>query len=379
MNQETCDMKKIKICILGGGNIGTLLLADLSKNASVRLFTSKPDIWKNEIEVYDSNNNLKYVGYADIISNNPDKVVTDADIIISTLPSQIFPEIMSIIKPYINPKAWIGIMPGSGGNEFYLRSILRSDQVIFGFQRVHGISRIKEYGSSVYDLGKKSELFIGSMPSNMAASISKKIESLIGIPCFPVPNYLSITLTPSNPILHTSRLYSLFKDYRETVWNNMVLFYREWDDFASDTLIGADQELQILCSKIDGLDLLHVKSLKEHYESKTSEQMTNKIRSIEAFKDIHSPMLKEGDKYIPDFNSRYFNEDFPYGLCIIKSFCHLAGVKTPIIDKILHWYESINDLEYYINGEFVGKDLKKLLLPQNFGLCHIDDIVRFYS
>ena len=56
----------------------------LSKNASVRLFTSKPDIWKNEIEVYDSNNNLKYVGYADIISNNPDKVVTDADIIINS-------------------------------------------------------------------------------------------------------------------------------------------------------------------------------------------------------------------------------------------------------------------------------------------------------
>jgi len=380
MNKCSVDKKaRPKVCILGGGNIGSLLLADLSKKASMRLFTSRPEKWKKEIEVYDSEDNLEYTGHIEIISDNPEEVIPDADIIISTIPTHIFPNVIGRIKSYINPKTWLGIMPGSGGKEFYLREALNNEQIIFGFQRVHGISRIKEYGSSVYDLGKKSELFIGSLPSDMAPDISDTIEGLIGIPCIPVPNYLSITLTPSNPILHTSRLYSLFKNYENTVWHNEIFFYREWDDFASNILIGADSELQLLCSKIEELDLSYVRSLKEHYESNTTQKMSNKIRSIKAFKDIKAPMIKDAGRYIPDFNSRYFKEDFPYGLCIIKSFCYIAGIGTPIIDEMLQWYASTNNLEYYVDGKFEGKDLEDLLLPQNYGINSVADIVKFYS
>jgi len=46
-------------------------------------------------------------------------------------------------------------MPGSGGVELISQDVLDNGSFIFGFQRVHGIARIKEYGKSVYSLGKK--------------------------------------------------------------------------------------------------------------------------------------------------------------------------------------------------------------------------------
>lgn len=90
-------------------------------------------------------------------------------------------------------------------------------------------------------------------------------------------------------------------------------------------------------------------------------------------------MIRMEKGYVPDFNSRYFKEDFPYGLCIIKSFCEIVELNTPMIDEILLWYEAINGLNYYMEGKFEGKDLTDLLLPQNYGLMCVEDIVEFYD
>ena len=40
---------------------------------------------------------------------------------------------------------------------------------------------------------------------------------------------------------------------------------------------------------------------------------------------------------MPDFESRYFTEDFPYGLQIVQRLAHEHGIKTPMMDKILRW------------------------------------------
>lgn len=376
------EIKMLKICIVGGGNIGSLLLGDIGSkdDVVVRLYTSKPEEWEHKMEVCSVNNTVKYTGEINLISNKPEEVIIDADIIISTLPSHIFPTTIQKIKPYIKPGAWIGIMPGSGGIEFYCKDLIDNGCTIFGFQRVHGISRIKEYGRSVYDLGKKSELHLAAIPVVKTEEVRMVMERLLDIKCFSLPNYLNITLTPSNPILHTTRLYSLFKDYcRGKYWGEPIEFYSEWTNESSNMLIACDEELQSMCRNIIGLDLIGVKSLKEHYESENTERMTKKISNIPAFKGIKTPMLKSENGYIPDFHSRYFSEDFPYGLCIIKGFCDIVGINTPAIDKVLLWFEKIEGVSYYKDGKFNGTDLEGLPIPQNFGLKTIDDIVKYYT
>ncbi|WP_392486352.1 NAD/NADP octopine/nopaline dehydrogenase family protein [Haloimpatiens sp. FM7315] len=372
---------KIRICILGGGNIGTLLLGHIGKqnNIEVNLYTSKPDKWNNEIEIYDINNVVKCRGQVNGISDKPEEVLKDSDIIISTLPSHIFPNVLRKISPFIKDKAWIGVMPGSGGVEFLCKDLIRKGCTLFGFQRVFGISRVKEYGKSVFDLGRKDELFIASIPIEKTVKVCMVMQSILNIKCRPLKNFLNVTLTPSNPILHTTRLYSMFHSYKKGMsWNSKINFYEDWTDKSSDILIACDDELQKMCHRINGLDLRGVRSLKNHYESETSEKMTQKISSILAFKGIKTPMKKTKDGYIPDFKSRYFLEDFPYGLCIIKGFCDILGLDTPNIDKVLKWFEKIAGVEYYIDGTFKGKDLEELPLPKNYGVNSIEDIVNYY-
>jgi len=373
--------KILNVCILGGGNIGTLLLGDLGRkeNLSVRLYTTRPDRWNHRIDVCNVNNTIKYSSDIDKISDNPNDVIYDADIIISTYPSHIFPSMLHKIKASIRSGTWLGFMPGSGGSEFYSKELIEKGCLLFGFQRVHGISRIKEYGKSVYDLGKKSELYIGTIPAKKAEEVCAVMEDILDMKCYPLPNYLNVTLTPSNPILHTSRIYTMFHDYKEGIyWDREINFYEEWTDEASEVLIKCDEELQAMCKKINGLDLSGVVSLKKHYESETKEMMTNKLCNITAFKGIKAPMIKTEKGYIPDSNSRYFLEDFPYGLCIIKGFCDVVDLDTPMIDKVLMWFEKFASVEYYINGEFKGKDLKGLPLPKNYGLHKVSNIVSYY-
>jgi opine dehydrogenase len=36
--------------------------------------------------------------------------------------------------------------------------------------------------------------------------------------------------------------------------------------------------------------------------------------------------------------SRFFTEDIPYGLCILKNYGDLLGVKTPKIEEVLRFH-----------------------------------------
>lgn len=372
----------MKICILGGGNIGTLLVGDIGQKSdiSIRLLTSKPDEWEKTIEVYREDGVSTHTGKIDVISNNPEEVVVGADIILSTVPSHVFPETMRKISPFIKSGTWIGVMPGSGGTEFYCKKLIERGCILFGFQRVHGIARIKEYGKSVYDLGKKKELYIATIPVEKGEEVCRVMEDLFNIKCIALPNYLNVTLTPSNQILHTTRLCSMFYHYEEGVyWDDIMYFYSDWTDQASRLLIMCDGELQSLCRVLSPLDLSGVRPLIEYYESDTPEKMTEKIRSITAFKNIKAPMIATDKGYIPDLRSRYFIEDFPYGLCIIKDFCKIVGLDTPAIDKVLYWFQRIAGYEYFVRGKFEGKDLKNLPLPENYGLKSKEKIIAYYN
>ncbi len=156
------------------------------------------------------------------------------------------------------------------------------------------------------------------------------MTKLWGIPCTSLPNYLSVTLTPSDPILHTTRLCTMFNDYETgKIYDRIPLFYGEWSNDSSKLLLDCDSELQSMIKLLDILDLHNVRSLKQHYESETVEEMTNKLRSIKSLHNLPSPMKKVENGWIPDFNSRYFTADFPYGLAIIEELAYV------LISKLL--------------------------------------------
>lgn len=332
----------MNITILGGGNIGTLMAAECSrKGHRVTVHTSRPGGWSPELGVYDREDAFLFSGRIAEATDDLARAVGGADIIFVTLPAETFPALARQLAPHVRPGQHVGVIPGSGGAEFAFRGLLQKGAALFGVQRVHSIARLRERGRSVAMLGRKAELQLAAIPGAQAPELARMMEGLFDMPCRVLPNYLSVTLTPSNPLLHTSRLYSLFRDWHGQDLAREALFYEEWDDLASEMLLRADAELQQLCAALP-LELESVKSLREHYESATVAEMTRKIRSIPAFRGLAAPMRRTGGGWQPDFSSRYFTTDFSYGLKILLDICGLFHVASPAMQELWSWYTGVH-------------------------------------
>lgn len=131
-------------------------------------------------------------------------------------------------------------------------------------------------------------------------------------------------------------------------------------------MLACDSELQDILKKLPELDLGDVKSLRVHYENETTEAMTEKIRSIKSLHNLTSPMKPVDGGWIPDYNSRYFTADFPYGLAIIEAFANVLECKIPNIKATMNWYRSITRTN-------ISFDLEK------YRIKTIKDIYEFYQ
>ena len=334
--------KNTNIAVIGGGNIGTqFACVCASKGYKVNVFSSKPELYDGTLEVVDEYENVT-VGKLNKITANIGEAVEGCQIIIITHPAFHLKSVADQILPYIKNDMNICMLPGTGGAEFAFRECMKAGATLFGLQRVPTVARLEQYGKRVRCEGLRSELFLASIPCNKAEDLAMFMSDLWGIPCTALPNYLSVTLTPSNPILHTTRLRTLFADYEEgKVYDRNPLFYGEWSDASSELLIACDGELQEMLKIMDKLDLHDVRSLKLHYESDTVEAMTKKLASIKSLHNLASPMRQVEGGWVPDFKSRYFTADFPYGLAIIEELAAVLKYDAPNIKDTMDWYRRV--------------------------------------
>jgi hypothetical protein len=368
-----------KICIIGSGNIGMALAVELAQNvkAEITLVSTKPHLFSKRLLSVDAASGKTTHCDLTLVTDNYDTALENADLVFIAIPVFLFPKIINKIK--INRNCIIGLVPGIGGREFYCDQFIGQGNTVFGMDRVPFVARIIEYGVSV-SVSKKKQIRIAAWHQEDTDNIITIISDMLNIECLPLKNYLTVTLTPSNPILHTARLYTLFKDMNiDLTLKKQIAFYAEWNHSSSAVLLAADEELQSICKKYYPMDLSDVISLKIHYESNTALEMTNKITSIQSLKDINAPLILQNGEYIIDRQSRYFIEDFPYGLCVIKNFADIAAVKTPMIDTMLRWFESFFVLNYFEQDQFIGKDLQATSMPRNFGIHSVNDVIKYYT
>lgn len=334
----------MNITIVGCGNIGTQFAVHCAnKKHCVTIYCSRPASVSKTLEIVDSEGVTFLSGDIHLTTNDEALAFKDADLIFVTVPAFAMNDYAQKIIPHLKKGAMICLTPGTGGAEFAFKPALENGNIILGLQRVPSVARLIEYGKTVCATGYRDELFCAAIPSSFSAKTAKIIEDIFDIPCVPMPNYLNVTLTPSNPILHTTRLRILFKDYSNgTVYERIPLFYEEWNDESSELLLCCDDEVQNICKAFNVFDLSFVKSLKLHYESETPEQLTKKITSIKSFKGLKSPQIRVDSGYVPDFSSRYFTADFPYGLSILVQLSKLLGLDCPYMQQTLDWYYSIS-------------------------------------
>jgi hypothetical protein len=328
----------INFSICGGGSLGHVIAGYLGANADVRvsMLTQRPQLWKNDIEVHTPEQTIIH-GHIHTISSNPEDVIPQANIILLCLPGFAIKQQLQLIKPYVKSTTFVGSVFSSTGFFFNAMEILNEDVPLWGFQRVPFICRTREYGQSANLLGYKSNLNIAVERTDEKEDFRLLIEKLFNTPVSLLNNFYEATLTNSNPLLHTSRLYTMFGASNEgRTFPRMILFYEEWTEEAAQLLIDMDEEFFRL------LEVLPVKPnylprILEYYESHDARSLAQKLSSIQGFKGITSPMKQTAQGWIPDFTSRYFTEDFPYGLHFIWQLAKEKGIATPKIDMVYQW------------------------------------------
>lgn len=332
----------MKVTICGGGNLGHVIAAFAAYHGNeVQLLTRHPERWSNDITI-DTPEGKSITGHISCISDNPENVILNTDIILLCLPGYGIADCLRSIAPLLGRGRGrltpaVGSVVSSTGFFFEALKLLPATTPLFGFQRVPFIARTEQYGHSAHLLGYKPQLHMAVEHMPSPHNFQEEIAKLFRTDVVLLNSHYEVSLTNSNPLLHPSRLYDLWCDWQEgMVYPRVPLFYEEWTERAAQLYLDMDNELQ---------QLLHVLPVRpgsiptvlEYYESSDAVSLACKLRSIEAFKGIPAPMQPVANGFVPDFHSRYFTEDFPYGLAIVRRLMHEHQISAPTIECIYQW------------------------------------------
>lgn len=329
-----------RICLCGGGSLGHVIAGWLSAKgkAEVSILTGSPDRWNKEINVFLPESEV-LTGHLTSVSGNPAEVISNADVVLFCYPGFMIASELERIKPYLKPDAYVGSVFSSTGFFFEALRILSPSQPLWGFQRVPFICRVQEYGSSARLLGYKPcyHIAVENVPDEQKRKFADMISEWFERPVHLLKNYYEASLTNSNPLLHTSRLYTMFgRENEGRAYPRMINFYEDWTVEAADVLIKMDHEFFNLL-KVLPVTEGYLPPILEYYESHDAQSLADKLSSIAGFKGITSPMIQTEEGWIPDFKSRYFTEDFPYGLKYIWQLARDHNIPTPVIDEVYQW------------------------------------------
>lgn len=328
----------MKICICGGGNLGHVVAGFVAAQGKheVCLLTRQPERWSTQLTI-EAPEGKTYTGHLSGIYSDAQQAVSDAQIILLCLPGYGIRDTLLQIKDYLRPDAAVGTVVSSTGFFFQAMDILSASQTLFGFQRVPFISRVIDYGHRARLMGYKERLELAIERSAQPGILRDVLSDMLRTPIHLLGSHYEVSLSNSNPLLHPSRLYSLWKDWHPgIIYDRIPMFYEEWTEEAAELYINMDRELQALLEQLP-VSKGSIATVLAYYESTDAPSLARKLRSIEAFKGIASPMKQVEGGFVPDFHSRYFTEDFPYGLAFVHRLTHEKGIPSPTIDKIYEW------------------------------------------
>lgn len=338
-SRDEVEMTKMKVCICGGGNIAHSMISVLSECDDVSVYAPyDKGTWAEHMSYQIGNDDALRIGRNVIRAPADLSAIAAADLVIVALPRFAIEGTLRTIDSSLHTGQTVVFLPAPAGldtivSDYRLRGI---DTI--GFQRVPYVARIREFGHRVWigDVRKRTNIAF-SRPE-VADKWVKYFESrctggTIGV----LSSFLTFTFSNSNPLLHPSRLVELLKGGDNGRYPQCPYFYAEWTDVSSELYVDADAEMFKAFKAYDEkAATADYESALAHYESDSPAALTRKMRSIESLKPILAPWKQDADGlWVPDFNSRYFTEDIPYGTKVIRDYAARIGLKTPTIDYLI--------------------------------------------
>jgi len=223
------------------------------------------------------------------VSDDPSVVIPGSNIITIAGPSYAHGEILNKIAKYVEEGSWVGTVFGQGAFDLQAHHALKGKEVgIYALQTVPVICRGTDYGQSVQIIGPKDKLYCAAYPIEKAYEIANMLSLLYRIPTVVLPNFLCITLTPSNQIIHPGRMYGFFKNWDgKTPYSpTSIPHLYDLDEGSANEIQRLDNEIQAIKRKIvyyyPEIDLSLLLPIKERIIDNYGDQISDKstLRTI---------------------------------------------------------------------------------------------------
>lgn len=371
MANEAQSTSILNVVVCGGGRTGHLAAVLFKQIPGVRvaLLTSNQEaIDRHRISdkgiVAAMPDGATCCARLDAVGSDPAAVLPGADIVIVTVPAHVRPALVRAIAPHLasHKPVYVGAIPGFCGFDWLAERAFteRPNVVIWGMKDVSHIAFDLEPGVSVRMGGAKSVLYIATHARETEVSrraLLAHLRRLYTAPVELLDDYLEITLTPGNPIMHSSVIYGLIGPYGQ--WHNKtfaapICWWTDCPELGAYFLERSDEENQLLCKTIErrmGVDLSSVKPLKQEIVEAYDEQirdagtMLSVLRTNQAYDAIRAPLVPADDRagYVIDKTHRAFHEDVAYGLALLVEMGRRLDVRLPHIEEVFRWSVSYMD------------------------------------
>ena len=364
--------QKLNVTIIGAGNTGHLYAGLFSTYTHINttLLTRKAaavneGLGAKGIRVQLPDGTGLY-GKPALVTNLAEEAVKNADVVILTVPVHVRGKALEDIEPYLprNKPVFVGAIPGFSGFDLMADDILGHlpNVVIWGLKDVPYMAYAPVPGVSSVLGGPKETLFLATHDKHT----SEEQQAVLGVlsAIFPAPielmsSYLSITLTPGNPIMHPAILYGLMGPYSqwdEKPFPNRIKWWAEASELGSYFLSMCDAELIMLRNEyarrgkvLTGVHEIQ-KEIVDAYGNQISDPRTlmSTLRTNKAYDGAYIPMVRSAnnDGWFVDVTSRAFCEDVPFGLSLLVGLGASLGVQTPMMSEIEKWALSVMQPEH---------------------------------
>jgi len=356
-----------RIAILGGGNGGHAIAADLTiKGFDVRIFSRWPEEFKalrdrGGIDFTDSSGE-RFVPF-NRVCERMEEVLDGAEMILFTVPAIAHDYYGEASAPYLKAGQIVVLNPGSTGGALAFRKRLKDvgskwNGPICETSTLTYICRL--LGPAKVKVTSRSRVQFAALPGTETGQCFQAFKEL-----FPDAverrNVLETSLTNINAILHPPGMI-LNAGWIEYSHGNFSYYCEGTTPAVAKVIEAIDQERMALCQRLGYsserfLDFFY-KAGSTSEEAYRSGSVYRALQESEPNRFIRAP---------ESLTYRFLSEDIPFGIVPMAYLGRMLGVDTPIIDSLINVASLINETDYWKKGWSLekmgieGMELKQLL------------------
>jgi opine dehydrogenase len=353
-------MEKDLIAVLGGGNGGHAIAANLSLAGFkvnffelLRFAESFEKVLRTK-EIQIQGISIDGVAKLNLATTDIQQAIKDAEVIFVITPAFGHKAMAEVCAPFVQDGQIIVLMPGSGGSLEFI-NIFKQKKV--KREVTFAESCTLPYGARLKGPGHVSVLInamilpTGVFPSKKTEEVIPKLKQFYSM-IIPAKDVLEAAINNPNPIVHP--VATLLSATRiEHSKGEFYLYAEGMTPAVARTYESLNQERLSICKAL-GYKLYHWDNLefKDYNLGETEEECRYRILNTSmdaAFgKDgIYAGIKMKGPEHLKD---RYVTEDVPYGMVLLSTLGDLLRVLTPTHDAVIQLASTINRTDYWKTG-----------------------------